>query len=276
MKKTVFISYSTKDKETAAKVRKVLVEHGIDVTIDSESLDPGKDIRAFIDKAIRETQVTLSIVSENSLTSDWVALETLDSFEAEKYLEGKKFIACYVDARFFERAFVIEAVDQIDMEIKELEKLIRSAARKKLDATNLQTQKSRKYNLRNNLPKILDRLNRSLTLDIRGEGFDTSLQRIIDEMTVTEKANLLRLTFEQLWRLLWGEYTRGSQYKNEEHISFEKYRQVLGGIRTKDGRIKTLHQFIDESATRWTETEWGFPKGRRNYNEKDLPCALRE
>ena len=102
------------------------------------------------------------------------------------------------------------------------------------------------------------------------------IQRIIDEMTITEKDNLLRLTFEQLWRLLWGEYTRGSQYKNEEHISYEKYRQVLGGIRTKDGRVKTLHQFIDESTTRWTETEWGFPKGRRNYNEKDLPCALRE
>jgi 8-oxo-dGTP pyrophosphatase MutT (NUDIX family) len=102
------------------------------------------------------------------------------------------------------------------------------------------------------------------------------IQRIIDEMTMTEKDNLLRLTFEQLWRLLWGEYTRGSQYKNEEHISYEKYRQVLGGIRTKDGRVKTLHQFIDESTTRWTDTEWGFPKGRRNYNEKDLPCALRE
>jgi len=102
------------------------------------------------------------------------------------------------------------------------------------------------------------------------------IQRIIDEMTMTEKSNLMRLTFEQLWRLLWGEYTRGSQYKNEEHVSFEKYRQVLGGIRTKDGRVKTLQQFIDESTTQWTETEWGFPKGRRNYNEKDLPCALRE
>jgi len=102
------------------------------------------------------------------------------------------------------------------------------------------------------------------------------IQRIIDEMTMSEKANLMRLTFEQLWRLLWGEYTRGSQYKNEEQVSYEKYRQVLGGIRTKDGRVKNLQQFIDESTKRWTETEWGFPKGRRNYNEKDLPCALRE
>ncbi|NBV42450.1 hypothetical protein EBR96_06760, partial [bacterium] len=73
------------------------------------------------------------------------------------------------------------------------------------------------------------------------------IQRIIDEMTLSEKANLMRLTFDQLWRLLWGEYTRGSQYKNEEHVSFEKYRQVLGGIRTKDGRVKNLQQFIDDS-----------------------------
>ena len=102
------------------------------------------------------------------------------------------------------------------------------------------------------------------------------IQRIIDEMTVHEKANLMRLTFEQLWKLLWGDYTRGSQYKNEEMVSFEKYRQVLGGIRTKDGRVKNLQQFIDDSKTRWNETEWGFPKGRRNYNEKDISCALRE
>ena len=26
----------------------------------------------------------------------------------------------------------------------------------------------------------------------------------------------------------------------------------------------------------WGEPEWGFPKGRRNYHEKDISCALRE
>jgi formylglycine-generating enzyme required for sulfatase activity len=181
--KTVFISYSSNDRDIAAKVRAALEAKGIAVTIDSESLAPGGDIRAFIDKSIRETNVTLSIVSESSLASDWVALETVDSFEAEKYLEGKRFIGCYVDERFFDRAFVIKAVDKIDMEIKELEKLIRSAARKKLDPTNLQTQKSRKYKLRNNLPKILDRLNGSLTLDIREPEFEKNLQRIIDEIS---------------------------------------------------------------------------------------------
>ena len=30
------------------------------------------------------------------------------------------------------------------------------------------------------------------------------------------------------------------------------------------------------SKTNWNETEWEFPKGRRNQKEKDLDCALRE
>ena len=40
--------------------------------------------------------------------------------------------------------------------------------------------------------------------------------------------------------------------------------------------LVTLESLVKESKTRWVETEWGFPKGRRNYNEKDLTCAVRE
>jgi 8-oxo-dGTP pyrophosphatase MutT (NUDIX family) len=33
---------------------------------------------------------------------------------------------------------------------------------------------------------------------------------------------------------------------------------------------------VEMSKTKWMETEWEFPKGRRNQKEKDLDCALRE
>ena len=33
---------------------------------------------------------------------------------------------------------------------------------------------------------------------------------------------------------------------------------------------------MNECTTQWSETEWGFPKGRHNNQEKDLLCALRE
>ena len=40
----------------------------------------------------------------------------------------------------------------------------------------------------------------------------------------------------------------------------------------------TLNDLIKDSNNHeiWDEPEWGFPKGRRNYQETDFDCALRE
>ena len=54
--------------------------------------------------------------------------------------------------------------------------------------------------------------------------------------------------------------------------SLKRYEQVFNSMKKKI----TLEDIVKESITNWTETEWEFPKGRRNYQEKDLDCALRE
>ena len=41
-------------------------------------------------------------------------------------------------------------------------------------------------------------------------------------------------------------------------------------------REYNLETILKRSNTNWIDAEWGFPKGRRNYQEKDLTCALRE
>ena len=118
---TVFISYSQKDKVIAVKVKATLEANDIKVTIDSESMAPGEDIRAFIDRAIRDTQVTLSIVSRNSLSSDWVALESVESFAAQKYLEAKQFIACYLDDGFRkDDGFLRKTLNSVQKQIDKL------------------------------------------------------------------------------------------------------------------------------------------------------------
>ena len=38
----------------------------------------------------------------------------------------------------------------------------------------------------------------------------------------------------------------------------------------------TLEELINKSSTNWIEPEWGFPKGRREKDENDLKCAIRE
>ena len=101
------------------------------------------------------------------------------------------------------------------------------------------------------------------------------LQNIVDEMTNDEKNSIMTNEFEELWQKMWGETAR-VQYKNEEQSSHKKYNLIKNGILINDTEILSLNDIIQKSATQWLETEWEFPKGRRNYKEKDLECALRE
>ena len=73
---------------------------------------------------------------------------------------------------------------------------------------------------------------------------------------------------------MWGE-TTNIQYKNEELSSSKKMDLIRNGVIINDENI-TLKSIVENSKTEWNETEWEFPKGRRNNKEKDLECALRE
>ena len=100
------------------------------------------------------------------------------------------------------------------------------------------------------------------------------IQNIINEMSISEKERLLSEPFENLWKQMWGDIA-SNQYKNEQQISNKKMELIRSGI-VINNEIITLKNLIDKSPTSWEETEWEFPKGRRNFNEKDLECALRE
>jgi len=100
------------------------------------------------------------------------------------------------------------------------------------------------------------------------------IQKSVDEMSVAEKEILMKESFENLWKLLWGENNK-IQYKGEEVTSYKKFETIKNGILVNNEKI-TLYDIIKNSKTSWNETEWEFPKGRRNFQEKDLECALRE
>lgn len=100
------------------------------------------------------------------------------------------------------------------------------------------------------------------------------IQNILNEMSITEKERILTQPFDKLSRNMWGGVS-SNQYKNEEHISSKKMEQIRTGVIVNNDLV-TLKDLIDKSNTKWSETEWEFPKGRRNLKEKDLDCALRE
>jgi len=100
------------------------------------------------------------------------------------------------------------------------------------------------------------------------------IQNIVNEMSILEKQRILTETFSTLWNDMWGE-TNNSQYKNEEQSSSKKMDLIRDGVNV-NGEVVTLQSIVNNSSTSWKETEWEFPKGRRNFKEKDLECALRE
>lgn len=97
---------------------------------------------------------------------------------------------------------------------------------------------------------------------------------IINEMTLRERELLRNNSFDDIWSELWGG-SAGFQYRGEEKTSREKYETLKSGVICGDNSF-TLEDLLNEASSNWDETEWGFPKGRRNYQEKDMACGLRE
>ena len=134
-------------------------------------------------------------------------------------------------------------------------------------------------NKENNIEYLLIRRNHSLGFSDFISGKyplynKNYLINIINEMTNQEKKMILEKDFDDLWKLFWGE-NENINYRNDEKISRSKFISLKLGI-TINNQEYNLKSLVDESVTIWNETEWGFPKGRRNFQEKDLHCAMRE
>lgn len=103
------------------------------------------------------------------------------------------------------------------------------------------------------------------------------IMNMLKQMTNSEKVRLKTMEFDELWNDVWGDDSTYNQYKAEEAVSKEKFYSLRNGLLVKND-FYTLEVLLQESMEYdvWEEPEWGFPKGRRNYQEKEYECALRE
>lgn len=87
-------------------------------------------------------------------------------------------------------------------------------------------------------------------------------------MTKDEIIKIKTLSFEILWKDLWNQTAGNKIYQKEFTDSKEKFNKLV-----KDNFYNLLDKIDDFP---YTEPEWGFPKGRKNHNEKHFDCAIRE
>lgn len=101
------------------------------------------------------------------------------------------------------------------------------------------------------------------------------LLRLLSNMTRTERERIRTSEFDQLWHGFWQSDNLRS-FMKEYDQSKHRFETLKRGYGTHAPEPFSLEIALDQTSAEHDETEFGFPKGRRNVNESDLQCALRE
>lgn len=103
------------------------------------------------------------------------------------------------------------------------------------------------------------------------------LLKLFKYITPTEKQNILNLDFDTLWRKLWRDYDL-TKFKKDYIQSKNKFNKIKNGYLVKE-KIIDFNYLVNNSINNkknYNDTEWEWPKGRRNLNEHNIKCAIRE
>jgi 8-oxo-dGTP pyrophosphatase MutT (NUDIX family) len=95
------------------------------------------------------------------------------------------------------------------------------------------------------------------------------IHTLLYELSNNEKYKIMNDNFDNLWDELWQKKNIKKRSVDFElsHTKFLRLKsEIINNPKLKDVFLEKI----------WSEPEWGFPKGRRNYKEKDLQTAKRE
>ena len=126
--------------------------------------------------------------------------------------------------------------------------------------------------------------------DINDEDY---LIKLFDIMTINEKKDILKYKEFNKLRELLGMTKKNNIYKAEYDRAERKFNILKTGLFKYENKNEkneknenntkkklelkyNLETLVEKSNTKWNETEWGVPKGRKQQKEMDLNCGIRE
>ena len=93
------------------------------------------------------------------------------------------------------------------------------------------------------------------------------LFKMFNYMSKDEIDRIHNMSFDNMWNKLWKLTARSKKYSNEYNRSKKKFNEI-----STNGTLA----IILNTCTPYETTEWEIPKGRKEPNEKNIDCAIRE
>jgi 8-oxo-dGTP pyrophosphatase MutT (NUDIX family) len=91
-----------------------------------------------------------------------------------------------------------------------------------------------------------------------------SVKILVEEMTEAEKTKIVTSTFREIWNNMWLN-KKSSTYINEYNTSERKFKL-----------FDKINLILGSGQSKFEDTNFEFPKGRKMKNETKLCCAIRE
>jgi len=184
--KTIFISYNHKDAEFVEQLRNDLEQAEIQFIIDTEHMKFGDDIQEFIERSILSANITLSIISENSLASPWVILETLETLLQEEDTKAMRYIPVMIDTQFQSPNFASRLISHIEKSIDFIVDEITRLSKKYLSTQSLSIKKERLIMLRSNIDQILLNLDKRRIADFSTQtNYEINFPRLLEAINIS-------------------------------------------------------------------------------------------
>ena len=96
-----------------------------------------------------------------------------------------------------------------------------------------------------------------------------NIKLLLNRISKKELENIKNIDFDTLWKNLWLlEDINDTKYMKEYYNSKNLFEKI---------RINTqIQEYLKDIESKYDESEWEFPKGKKNRNEKNFECAKRE
>lgn len=183
-KSSIFLSYNHQDKTMALRIKEELEKYHIQVRMDDSDVKAGQSIEDFIAKQTRQNQAVMILLSKSSLKSSWVIYESMIAM-FDELLYKKLIIPVTLDAAFEDNSFSMEIVNHLDAQIMVNKDMVLQFESKHLNPEHIQQQINRLNDARNQVPKVLRKLQSAAVKSVAQGNMENTLKRIA-EMLISD------------------------------------------------------------------------------------------